>query len=271
MALPPLTPELIERLEHATLAKSVATLRRAAELPGNPYDVEVREFGGMVATRVGQLPHLPWYNTLVGLGDDNLHLLNNVLERYTAHAVTPNLTLWATRLSPAVGAALFDRSFTARAVSVTLYAAPEITLSPSSRELEVIELAVDEPMPTFDDVMLAGYEFDHPVQRALAIMENKGPEVRRYLALIDGQPAAAAVLTHHDGIAYLAGAATLSGFRERGAQAALIKRRLMDAAEESELVVVTTAFASPSQRNLERFGFSLAHLKTLWVPRISLT
>ena len=36
-------------------------LRRAAELPGNPYDVEVHERSGMVATRVGQLPHLPWY------------------------------------------------------------------------------------------------------------------------------------------------------------------------------------------------------------------
>lgn len=126
-------------------------------------------------------------------------------------------------------------------------------------------------MPTFDDVMLAGCEFDHPVQRTLAIMENEGPEVRRYLALIEGQPAAAAVLTHYDGIAYLAGAATLSEFRERGAQAALIQRRLVDAAERSELVAVTTAFASPSQWNLERFGFSLAHLKTLWVPRVSLT
>ena len=270
MALPPLTPELIERLEHATLAKGVGTLRRAAELPGNPYDVEVRDLGGMVATRVGQLPHLPWYNALVGLGSDNLPLLDEVLESYTAHAVVPTITMWATRLSPAVGAALFDRGFTAQAVSVTLYAAPEITLSPGSQGVEVIELAIDEPMPTFDNVMLAGYEFDHPAQRALAILENEGPEMRRYLALMDGQPAAAAVLSHHDGIAYLAGAATLSGFRERGAQAALIQQRLTDAAEQSELVVVTTAFTSPSQRNLERFGFSLAHLKTLWVPRSSL-
>jgi hypothetical protein len=245
-------------------------LRRAAELPGNPYDVEVREHGGIVATRVGQLPRLPWYNTLVGLGNDNLHLLDEVLEIYTAHTITPTITLWATRLSPEVGAALFDRGFTTRAVSVTLYATPEVTLSPGSRGVEVIELAIDEPVPIFDEVMLAGYEFDHPAQQALASLENNGPEVRRYLALIDGQPAAAAVLTHHDGIAYLAGAATLSGFRERGAQAALIQRRLIDAAEQSEVVAVTTAFASQSQQNLERFGFNLAHLKTLWVPRSSL-
>jgi hypothetical protein len=28
--------------------------------------------------------------------------------------------------------------------------------------------------------------------------------------------------------------------------------------------VVTTAFGSPSQANLQRFGFTIAHTRTLW-------
>lgn len=55
MALPPLTPELIERLEHAPLARGVGALWRTAQLPGNPYDVEVRDLGGMVATQPDSL------------------------------------------------------------------------------------------------------------------------------------------------------------------------------------------------------------------------
>ena len=54
-----------------------------------------------------------------------------------------------------------------------------------------------------------------------------------------------------------------------GAQAALIHRRLNDAARTCELVTVTTAFASASQRNLERQGLRVAQLKTLWAARSS--
>jgi ribosomal protein S18 acetylase RimI-like enzyme len=270
MTLPPLTSALIERLEHATLTKGISALKRAAQFPGNPYDVDVFELSGILATRVGRLSHLPWYNALTGLGDDNLHLLDEALAAYPPYTVVPTITMWATRLSPAVGAALFDRGFTARGVGTTLYAMPGATSPTERQEIEVVEIAGGERSPTFDEVLLAGYEFDHPVQRSLAVLENENPEVRRYLALIGGEPAAVAALTQHDGIAYLAGAATLPRFRGRGAQTALIRRRLSDALAQSELVVVTTTFTSPSQRNLERLGFRLAHLKTIWASRSNL-
>jgi len=52
--------------------------------------------------------------------------------------------------------------------------------------------------------------------------------------------------------------------RGRGCQSALIQRRRHDAAAHADSVVVTTAFGSPSQANLQRLGFSIVHTRTLW-------
>ena len=48
------------------------------------------------------------------------------------------------------------------------------------------------------------------------------PERRRYLALMEGQPAASAELVLHEGVGYLSNAATLPSFRRRGLHRALI-------------------------------------------------
>lgn len=79
--------------------------------------------------------------------------------------------------------------------------------------VSVRELAAGEEVSLFNRVLVDGYEFRDHVQRALACLENEGEGVRRYLALVDGQPAAAATLTAHEGMVYLAGAETLPAFR----------------------------------------------------------
>ena len=63
-------------------------------------------------------------------------------------------------------------------------------------------------------------------------------------------------------IAALYGTATLSAFRNRGVQSALIERRLHEAALAGcEYAVVSTQPATGSQRNMERRGFRLAYTK----------
>ncbi|MDV6374522.1 hypothetical protein [Deinococcus arenicola] len=270
---PPLTPELIERLERAAQAKNRDALRRASRLAGNPYAVTVYERGGLWASLVGTLPGLPWYNTVSGVTQHRLTGLDEVLDLYRSAGISPRLSVGSADLTPALGAALFDRRFTPVGVGATLYAAAGSPQPQTFSGIQIHELALGEATNTFNDVLLAGYGFTNAAQQALAVLENEGPKVRRYLARVDGQPAAVAALSIQDGVAYLAGAATLSAFRERGIQSALIHRRLGDVAAlcepvECELVTVTTAFASGSQRNLERHGFRLAQLKILWAETL---
>ena len=86
----------------------------------------------------------------------------------------------------------------------------------------------------------------------------------RYLAWVEGEPAAAASLRLDDGIALLTGATTLPRFRRRGAQGALLARRLADAAAAGcELACITTAPGTRSQANAHRQGFGVLYARAV--------
>ena len=86
----------------------------------------------------------------------------------------------------------------------------------------------------------------------------------RYLARRAGEPAGAASLRTSAGIAQLCGAGTLPAHRRRGVQAALLERRLADAARAAgELAVVTTLPGSKSQANVQRHGFELLYARAI--------
>ena len=93
-----------------------------------------------------------------------------------------------------------------------------------------------------------------------------GPHHRRYLARRDGAVAGAGGLRLADGIAQLAGAATLPAHRRRGVQTALLAARLADAgAAGGELAAITTLPGSKSQSNAQRDGFALVYTRAILV------
>lgn len=88
----------------------------------------------------------------------------------------------------------------------------------------------------------------------------------RYLARRGGAVAGGASLRLHDGIAQLAGAATVPAHRRAGVQTALLRHRLAEAARrDCDLAVVTTQPGSKSQENAHRAGFSLLYARALLV------
>lgn len=90
-------------------------------------------------------------------------------------------------------------------------------------------------------------------------------DAHMYLAELDGQPAATAAMRMHDGVAIMAGAATVPVFRRRGAQLALLNRRLHDAATNGcDLAMMGALPGSGSQRNAERHGFRIAYTRIKW-------
>jgi GNAT superfamily N-acetyltransferase len=86
-----------------------------------------------------------------------------------------------------------------------------------------------------------------------------------FLAEIDGGAVAAASVSINDGIALLAGAATIPEWRGRGAQRALLNARLEHAAANScDLAMMGAEPGGASQRNAERKGFRIAYTRTKW-------
>lgn len=85
-----------------------------------------------------------------------------------------------------------------------------------------------------------------------------------YVARRAGVAAGGASMHLGEGIAHLAGAATLPEHRRHGVQGALLERRLADAAREGcELAVVITLPGSKSQQNVQRQGFQLLYTRAI--------
>jgi len=85
-----------------------------------------------------------------------------------------------------------------------------------------------------------------------------------YIAYIEGEPAGAATMFSRSdlGVAGFFGAGTLTRFRNRGVQTALLRRRMADAAAAGcEIGIVTTQPGSASHRNVARRGFDVLYTK----------
>jgi GNAT superfamily N-acetyltransferase len=93
----------------------------------------------------------------------------------------------------------------------------------------------------------------------------KRPDGLAFLAELDGQPLAAALMVMSEGVALLAGASTIPAGRRQGAQRALLESRLRYAAEhDCDLAMMCASPGSASQRNAERQGFRIAYTRIKW-------
>ena len=92
------------------------------------------------------------------------------------------------------------------------------------------------------------------------------PGFAQYLLRRDGVVAGGGSLRILAGIAQLCGAATLPEHRRRGVQSALLRARLLDAAQAGcDLAVVTTQPGSKSMENVQRAGFALLYARAILV------
>jgi GNAT superfamily N-acetyltransferase len=85
-----------------------------------------------------------------------------------------------------------------------------------------------------------------------------------FLAHVDGQPAGGGAVLIHEGVALIAGAATLPEYRRRGVHAALHHARLALArAAGCDLAAQGAEPGSTSQRNAERRGLQVAYTRAV--------
>ena len=228
-------------------------------------------FGRTTATRLATLPGHSAYNKARGFNHDDIDQMEAICAFFTDAALLPLIEVWAGDASATLGRRLAHSGFYAAEVNVTLHAQPRQPPSPTSPDpgIEIREVAAGEDDTVYLNTLFNGYglstEAGSPQQTMMAI-EHRSPHLRRYLAYVDDQPAAAAALYSTQGRSYFAGAATIPAMRNRGCQSALIQRRLHDAAATAHQIVVTTAFGSPSQANLQRLGFTITHTRALWRP-----
>jgi ribosomal protein S18 acetylase RimI-like enzyme len=133
-----------------------------------------------------------------------------------------------------------------------------------------ITLAGAEHADAVAELLNVGFETPPEFGRLLAgLVGRQGWQ--HYLAWAGKEPVALGVLFVHGQIGALEGAATLPAFRGRGAQSALMARRIVDAAALGCRWLVTETgedtpdHPNPSYRNMLRAGFQLVYHRPNWV------
>lgn len=128
-----------------------------------------------------------------------------------------------------------------------------------------IEKVSAEQLDLWTLTVAEGFAEHFPVTKEiLNVMKlfGQGPHTECYLALVHGKPAAGATLAMRDGVAGLFGASTLSAYRNRGLQTALLQVRLERArAAGCDLAVSLALPGSASERNIARHGLQTLYTR----------
>ena len=82
MDLPLMTDQLARRLQEADIDFTCCRMTQLRGIQGNPYAVDQRKFGGATAFVARRLPMVSYFNKVVGLREDSLELLGEILEFY---------------------------------------------------------------------------------------------------------------------------------------------------------------------------------------------
>jgi hypothetical protein len=124
-----------------------------------------------------------------------------------------------------------------------------------------VEPVVAHEYPSWVRTVMQGFAGQDDVpEEQVAMMMSANPWPESFFGMLDGSRAGAAAMDVHTGLATLFGDSTLVHARGRGLQLALIRHRLLRAAELGcHLATASVVPGGVSHRNYERAGFELIY------------
>jgi hypothetical protein len=143
--------------------------------------------------------------------------------------------------------------------------AGDLTLGPLPAGV-AIERVAPLTRDIFARTLNVGYDLPEDHVRGYIFASTLGqPGWLHYLATVDGQPASASVLFISERVADLFVATTRPEWRGRGAQGALIERRLYDGQRAGcDLATSQTGSENASPRNMQRNGFRVLYERLIY-------
>jgi hypothetical protein len=266
-----LSPEVLRALEFVEIDALLATFRLAPS--------EFLTSTGAQMTRVSQARVLItrqidaiYFNRVVGLGiaePATEAMVDDILGLYKQAGVHK----FAVQLSPAALPAnlpdwLLARGFHRAENWAKCQRGPEPPPDILTN-LHIVEIG-QEQGAVFSQIACSAFQF--PAQLSSLMQSAIGhPAWRFYLAMDGKMPVGVGALFLQNGVGWLGMGATLPSHRRRGAQGAMMARRIRDAAALGCHLLVTEtgedmpASPNPSYHNMLRTGFKLAYLRPAYI------
>lgn len=227
---------------------------------------------------IGAIPEVDIlaYNRVIGLGVEEQatnQQIREILRFFSGAGVTRFFVQISPYAQPAeLSEMLRQNGFKYYNNWAKFYRKSDLPVPDYHTDLEIVEINADYA-DLYGEIVIQpfGWESYSEILAHLFARVVGQPGYRHYFALDGDTPVAAAALYTNGENASLAMAGTLEGYRGRGAQSALLARRINDAREMgcsylySETAEDTPQKGSPSYRNLRRFGFELAYLRPNYI------
>jgi hypothetical protein len=232
------------------------------------FGISVQRRGGGVLLLANKSPTLP-INRVIGLGlaaPLRESELDDVIAEYSAAGVERFIVQWSPAAEPANAPDWFlSRGFTQLSRRIAKVYRRASNANP---------LAVDQQLTVVEIGLTDAETFERVVAAPLGVPEGLGAGIRstiglsgwRYYLVLDGdRPIAGAALYVRERLAWFGLGATIESDRRRGAQSALLSRRLHDAFAagcewvSADTLAETLEHPSQSYRNMRRAGFALLY------------
>ncbi|MFZ5816438.1 MAG: GNAT family N-acetyltransferase [Bacillota bacterium] len=264
MRLPPITSDLVRRLQGVWVKERRTRHGGSMEQPGNPSGIEMRTFGGALAVRSRRLPSSPWLNRCINLTADDLPHVEEILKFYREAGLTGWLEIAPGTSSPELFAALARGGAHQTGFHTVTYGLPTTEVPPPAPGVAVRPVEREE-LDRFLEAHMIGFGAGPEIAPGFRFFFGL-PDWHLYLATVDGVLAGTAILCTYDGVGYMAAASTLPEWRGRGVQTALLHHRIAEAARMGcDLLMGQCDFGTSSHRNQQACGLFTAYTKAVWV------
>jgi ribosomal protein S18 acetylase RimI-like enzyme len=257
--------DLVQRTLAVDISYTISRMKVLERIAGNPICIAYRSIDD---TAVALMARLPSFARVVGMRAGHERQIEPLANWYREHGIKPKFEMVPGHYDASLGRELARLGFFQSGFHASLIGEPY--LAEPEDEIEIDRVTAAQTMEHYLDAYVAGWGIqakDHAQFKA-----NVRPWLGQegwslYVARLNGQPAAAATLYVKDRVGYLADATTDPAFRRRGLHAALLRRRMHDAAAADVEIVFSGATPfSTSHRNMERAGLRLQFMRSLWTP-----
>jgi hypothetical protein len=261
--------ELVGRFEQHLADAVESLLTHSLRVPGNPEGYALFREGSIRAT-LSTNPRAGWATQIYGIGGRPDDAVRRVVEFFNRRGVSARMRIVPGALTAELADALSGLGL--RHVGFHSILWSPLPLAVESRPpVDIRQVSTEEEMNAHIDIQLGAYGVSpEAIDRLRPLRQTwlGSPGRRLYLAYVDGHPAAQAILHWREDIAYLESAGTLTAYRRRGLQRALIRRRIADATKLGCHVIIGGAdFENESRTNQMACGLTVAYLAAVWTQR----
>jgi hypothetical protein len=209
----------------------------------------------------------PFFNQVFISGPAEWNHIESALSLFAESGMTPRFELGPGAVSSALARQLAARGFMhTQSDPIFLFGTAPLPRSMSGVQVDRVDTA--QALDVFATTYLRAWQIETwlaPTLRSYIMLWPSVPDWTLYLATQDSVPVGVGVLFNNGQVAYLADAATVPEYRQRGVQSTLISQRLSDAARSSAHIVFSrAALGTSSQRNLERAGLVSRYTVSVW-------